>query len=72
LPRLLLSKLPPAHMWVLLIFFGMWLYTEISEYRERDAFYQEVDTFMHKGERFTADQGRALKARIEALEAKQK
>lgn len=46
----------------------MWLYTEVTEYLERDTFYHEVDTFMHQGDRFTADDGRALKARVEALE----
>jgi hypothetical protein len=58
------------YQWVLLlVFFAMWLYTEFTEYNERDAFYQEVSNFMYKGERFTADDGRALKARIEKLES---
>jgi len=50
------------------VFFAMWLYTEVTEYEARDKFYREVDDFMHKGERFTADQGRALQARIDELE----
>ena len=46
----------------------MWLYTEWSEYLERDAFYREVDGFIHQGDRFTADDGRKLQARLDELE----
>jgi hypothetical protein len=46
------------------------LYTEVSEYIERDRFAQEVDAFMHRGDRFTAQDGAALEARICVLERK--
>ena len=46
----------------------MWLYTEITEYHKRRDFVQEVDSFMHKGRRFTWEDGEALKARVRKLE----
>jgi len=67
---MLTNKLPKGHVVLLMVFFGMWLYTEIAEYMERDTFQQQVHNFMYKGERFTADQGRAMNKRIAELEAK--
>ena len=59
-------------MVLLAVFFAMWLYTEWAEYVERDAFFYEVDAFIHQGDRFTADDGRAMQARIEELERRLK
>lgn len=55
-------------MWLLIIFIAMWAYTEISEYIARDLFVEEVNNFMHKGDRFTQREGDALEERIRALE----
>jgi len=63
------SDVNPAHIFILLFaFWAMWLYTEISEHGQRDAFNSEVKTFMTRGGRFTAEDGAALEQRIENLE----
>ena len=53
---------------LVLIFWLAWLYTEVSEKLERDAFQNEVDEFMHKGGRFTHDDGAKLERRITEIE----
>ena len=53
---------------IILIFFAAWLYTEVTEYIERDEFYVEVTDFMYKGDRFTSEDGQELLHRIEELE----
>jgi len=53
---------------LLFVFWVMWLYTDHRTREAHNAFFSEVNAFIHKGDRFTADDGRALKARIEALE----
>jgi hypothetical protein len=59
----------PKHVALLVFVFWMsWLYTEISEYGKRSEFEQNVSDFMHKGKRFTYDDGEALKARVKVLE----
>ena len=55
---------------VLVIFVLLWSYTEISEYRDRDAFQENVSTFMSKGNRFTKQRGDELEKRVEELEKK--
>ena len=66
--RLLLSKLS-KYQWLLLVaFFLVWLLSGYWERQRHEAFFEEVGDFIHKGDRFTADDGRALKARIEKLE----
>lgn len=56
---------------VLVIFVAMWLYTEITEYQNRSAFVEEVNDFMHKGDRFTQPEGDALESRVKKLERKE-
>jgi hypothetical protein len=64
----LLNKISKYHWLALLAFFAIWLYVEVSKRIERDHFHKQVDDFMYKGERFTADDGRALKKRVKKLE----
>ena len=72
LVRWSLSKLS-NYQWVLLmVFFIVWLLAGYWERQRHEQFFEEVGNFIHRGERFTADDGRALKARIEALEAQSK
>ena len=63
---LYLTNFPRLNTVILLLFFGFWLYSEIQE--GRDAI--EWKSFIHSGGRFTAEEGKALEARIEAMEAK--
>lgn len=63
---------------ILVVFLGAWLYTEISEYQEREAWrsksikeLEEFKSFLLEGERFTLLDGRALSNRITELERKQ-
>jgi len=59
----------PRHIIVLLIlFWAMWLYTEVDEGLKRKRFNQEVKEFMHRGDRFTRQEGDELKARVRQLE----
>ena len=63
------SDVNPMHVFALLFcFWVMWLYTEISEYHSRSVFNDEVNRFMTRGDRFTAQDGEKLRRRIEALE----
>jgi len=55
---------------ILFVFWGMWLVAGLQERERHEAFFQEVGDFIHKGDRFTADDGRALTARVEAIEKK--
>jgi len=67
-----------THVFILLgMFWTMWLYTEITEYFERDVFVENVvsnlesvNSFMMKGGRFTHDDGDLLRASIKALESR--
>ena len=62
-------KVRPIHVFALLLFFWCaWLYTEVAEYRDRTKHRAEVDAFMHRGDRFTADDGRQLRKDIVELE----
>ena len=59
----------PYHtLFLLFLFWCMWLYTEVAEYRDRATHRAEVDAFMHRGDRFTADDGRQLRQDINKLE----
>jgi len=61
----------PRHVFALLVlFWAAWLYTEISEYLERQDQWESVNQFMSKGDRFSREDGAELEARIEALEDK--
>lgn len=53
---------------LLLLFWVAWLYTEVTEYYSRDTFTAEVTEFMYRGDRFTKDDGDALKMKILSLE----
>ena len=50
------------------MFWLAWLYTEVTEYFSRDAFTEEVVDFMHRGDRFTSDDGARLEKKIAELE----
>lgn len=56
---------------ILILFWGSWVYVEISDYKRRDNFVEEVDAFMHKGDRFTKQRGVALEHRVDDLEKAQ-
>ena len=53
---------------LLFAFWIMWLYAGEKERARHEAFFSEVNQFIHKGDRFTADDGRALTARVKAIE----
>jgi hypothetical protein len=55
---------------LLVTFLAAWLYTEVTEYFERDNFHKEVDTFIHQGGRFTDVDGYNLCVRIRHLETR--
>ena len=62
----LLRNLTARHIIIfLVIFWSMWLYSEISEYRERAEFVKQVQDFMKPGGRFTNKDGVELKALIQ-------
>jgi len=59
----------PYHtLFLVFLFWCMWLYTEVAEYQDRAKHRTEVDNFMHRGDRFTADDGRQLRQDIVELE----
>ena len=63
-------RLFPKHVFALLLIFWMaWLYTEISEYFAREVYYAEVEEFIHRGDRFTLEDGMALDSRIDKITA---
>ena len=49
---------------LILIFFASWLYTEIIEHVKRAEFVNEVEDFMHRGDRFTREDGEHLQREI--------
>lgn len=53
---------------MLLCFLSAWVYTEVNEYLKRDVFTKEVTDFMHRGDRFTSEDGKKLSERITILE----
>ena len=53
---------------LLFVFWAMWLLAGYEERQRHEAFFNDVDEFIHKGDRFTADDGRALTARVKAIE----
>jgi len=53
---------------LLFVFWVMWLLAGHQERERHEAFFSEVNNFIHAGERFTADDGRKLAARVEKLE----
>ena len=64
-----LIDIKPKHVFMLtLCFVTAWLYTEVTEYIGRERFAVEVSDFMHKGDRFTQEEGDDLTRRIEKLE----
>lgn len=57
------------HVFLLLfIFWGTWMYTEITEYTARESFNAEVKEFMFEGKRNTSAMGYDLCIRIKWLE----
>ena len=64
----LLSKHPQAGTIILLIFFGLWCYTEVAEYIERDSFKRDVTSFMNVGDRFTRQQAEEIIGERESRE----
>jgi hypothetical protein len=53
---------------LLFIFWGAWLYTEITEHFARQTFQHEVELFMLEGGRYTKEEAARLEERISALE----
>jgi len=49
---------------LILVFFASWLYTEVVEHFDRVAFVEEVNDFMHRGDRFTLEDGERLELQI--------
>ena len=64
-----------ARTWITLglvaLFLGLWIWTELTEYRERSNFNTEVIEFVSKGDRFTQEEGDDLIRRVEELEKTQ-
>ena len=61
-----------SHVFALLtLFWAAWVYTEVSEYLERREFNSEINDFMHRGDRFTAEDGIELNKRLDAVEKRQ-
>ena len=54
--------------WILALFWAMWVYSEVSEYRARAEHEVKVNEFMNRGDRFTKQRGDELEARIERVE----
>ena len=59
-----LNRFPKLNTILIILFFCMWLYTEISEQQAR----VEWQAFTRAGARFTAEDGDDLRARIDHLE----
>ena len=53
---------------LLILFWFIWGYTEVSEYYGRRENLAEVYAFIGQGDRFTKEDGVALEARLAALE----
>ena len=53
---------------VLSLFWAMWLYRELEGKAAQSEFESAVHAFMNRGNRFTADDGKVLRERIEKLE----
>ena len=67
----LIRKIEPNHVFMLTaLFIGAWVYTEVSEYIDRQRFAEEVSDFMHKGDRFTQEEGDAMERRLDIIEAR--
>ena len=65
----MLRRLTPNHVFVLLsVFWGMWLYTEITEYLKRTEFHEDVENFIEDDVREDA-LWHELCLRVEHLEA---
>ena len=70
------AEVRPFHVFSLVgLFLILWIWTEVTEYFDREAYKREVNAFMKKtepfmakGDRFTSEEGADLEARIEALE----
>ena len=59
-------KIKSLHVFtLLLVFWCAWLYTEVADYISRSEHAAKVDAFMTRGDRFTADDGRALRKLVE-------
>jgi len=55
---------------ILFTFWGMWLYTEFTEYDDRENFKKEVTRFMERGDRFTQQDASALEKEIQHVQEK--
>ena len=65
------NSVRPMHVAILLLgFWSVWLYTEIQEYRVSARKWQEIESFMQIGNRFTQEEGDALQAQIFEIERK--
>lgn len=53
---------------LLTVFWSAWLWTEVTEYLERQKVIEQMSDFVNKGDRFTKEDGDALIKRIERLE----
>jgi hypothetical protein len=63
-----LSRLPSFNTVLLSCFLLAWLWTEIVESIDRDKKWDYIEGFVTKGDRFTAEDGDELKARVSRLE----
>ena len=61
-----------SHVFLLItLFWACWIYTEVTEYISRKEFVSEINDFMYRGDRFTAEDGRELNKRLDAVEKRQ-
>ena len=63
-----LSKHPTLNTLILTVFALAWLYTEVTEYYERQDVYEQYRKFHDQGARFTAKRGDALESRVIVIE----
>jgi hypothetical protein len=62
-------EIKPAHVFIgLVIFWGIWLYSEYEEREQRVRFQHVFDEFHDKGARFTKEDGAVLQSEIDRLE----
>ena len=63
-----LSSFPKLNTFILIVLAVAWLYTEITEYHDRQRVVAEFTSFINAGGRFTEEEGAALEQRIKELE----
>lgn len=63
-----MERLSPILWTLAIITMATWVGVEVQSYHDNKIFQTEVMEFMKPGDRFTADDGRALEKRIKDLE----